>query len=92
MPLPATPRTGTLRWAVEQADASSTGATINFNLTTPATITLAQGPVDLSNQSGAVTINGPGAGLLTVSGGGRGQVFTFDEVPKGQRSRCRSRA
>ena len=77
------PTMGTLRWAVQQADASTTGATINFNLTTPATITLAQGPLDLGNQAGAVMINGPGAGLLTVSGGGASQVFTLDMVPQG---------
>jgi hypothetical protein len=77
------PTPGTLRWAIEQADASTTGATVNFNLTTPATITLAQGPLDLSNLGGVLEIDGPGAGSLTVSGGGQSQVFTLFFVPQG---------
>jgi hypothetical protein len=79
----SSPAVGTLRWAVQQADASATGATINFTLSTPATITLAQGPIDLGNDGGAVTIDGPGASLLTISGGGASQVITLDEVPQG---------
>src|SRR5947209_1212318 len=43
------PTPGTLRWAVEQANAASGGALINFNLNTPATITLAQGDLELDN-------------------------------------------
>ncbi len=77
------PAQGTLRWAVEQADASPGGAAISFNLSNPATITLAQGPLDLDNQFGALAIDGPGAGSLTVSGGGLGQVFTLNGVPQG---------
>jgi Bacterial Ig domain len=77
------PTQGTLRWAVEQADESATGATINFSLSTPATITLGQGPLNLSNLGGAFAVNGPGAGLLTVSGGGQSQVFTSTEVEQG---------
>jgi hypothetical protein len=56
------PTQGTLRWAVEQADASTTGATITFNLSTPATITLAQGPLDLSNLGGVLTLDGRAPG------------------------------
>jgi hypothetical protein len=85
------PTQGTLRWAVEQADTSTTGATINFNLSTPAMITLAQGPLDLSNLGGVLTLDGPGAGSLTVSGGGQGQVFTLNQVEQGgRRWRCRA--
>ena len=76
------PTAGTLRWAVEQADAATGVSQINFNLSTPATITLAQGPLDLTNQAGAVNVNGPGAGLLTVSGGGQSRVFTLVGVPQ----------
>ncbi len=77
------PTQGTLRWAVEQADTSPGGATISFNLSSPATITLAQGALDLTNEFGALAIDGPGAGSLTISGGGQGQVFTLNGVPQG---------
>jgi hypothetical protein len=70
------PTPGTLRWAVEQASAASGGALINFDLTTPATITLAQGELVLrSVAKGSIVIEGPGAGLLSISGGGQSRVF-----------------
>ena len=69
------PTMGTLRWAVEQADVATTPSTIDFNLTTPATITLSQGVLDLTNTSDSVTIDGPGASELSVSGGGSSGVF-----------------
>ena len=69
------PTMGTLRWAVEQADLATTPSTISFNLTTPATITLSQWVLDLTNTSDSVTIDGPGASQLSVSGGGTSGVF-----------------
>ena len=71
------PTQGTLRWAVEQADATSGGATINFNLSTPATIKLAQGELDLSN---TITIDGPGASNLTVQGTSSSRVLAMGSV------------
>ena len=71
--------TGTLRWAVAQADAASSPSTIDFNLgTSPATITLSNGVLDLSNTSAAITITGPGANLLSISGNKASGVFQVD--------------
>jgi hypothetical protein len=71
---------GTLRWAVQQADAASGAAVINFNLNAPATITLAQGDLELLNTSGGtIIIDGPGALNLTISGGGHSNVFVVDQ-------------
>jgi hypothetical protein len=79
-----TPSTGTLRWAVEQADAASTSSTINFDLTTPATITLEKVdqtlPLTNTTQGVSITIDGPGANLLTISGNKGSGVF---QVGKG---------
>jgi VCBS repeat-containing protein len=67
------PAPGTLRWAVEEADTLPGPSVINFNLTTPATITLSQGSLDLSQN--VIAIEGPGAALLSISGGGKSRVF-----------------
>jgi VCBS repeat-containing protein len=73
------PTPGTLRWAVQQANAASGGAVINFNLNTKSMITLAQGDLELLNiTGGTVLIDGPGAGDLTISGGGHSNVFVVD--------------
>src|ERR1700677_3289612 len=56
--------TGELRWAVTQAEACP-GSTVNFNLSSPSTITLTSRI--LINAS--MPINGPGATGLTISGG-----------------------
>jgi Right handed beta helix region len=70
----------TLRWAVDQADAATSASKIVFQLPTigPATITLTQGELDLSNMSESVTITGLGADELTVDGNGASQVFAID--------------
>ncbi len=71
--------TGTLRWAVAQANAASSPSTIDFQLSsTPATIALTQGPLELSNTSAAITIDGPGASLLSISGNNASRVFQVD--------------
>ncbi len=58
---------GTLRWAIAWADLATTPSTIEFNLgSSPATITLTQGQLELSNSSEPITIDGPGAALLTI--------------------------
>ncbi len=71
--------TGTLRWAVAQANTATSASTIDFKLgTTPATITLTQGQLELSNTAAAITIDGPGASLLSVSGNNASRVFQVD--------------
>ena len=60
---------GTLRQAIAEANAATSPSTIDFQLaSTPATITLTQGQLSLSNTSAAITIDGPGADLLSISG------------------------
>ena len=74
----SSPAPNTLRWAVEQANLATSPSTIDFNLgsATP-TITLSQGVLTLSNRSEPTTITGPNAGV-TISGGGKDQVFQVD--------------
>ena len=49
--------TGTLRWAVAQANSDTSPSTIDIELgTAPATITLSQGQLELSNTAQSVTI------------------------------------
>ena len=56
---PATLTPGTLRWAVEQANAATSPSAIEFELGPgAATITLLQGQLELSNASDATTILG----------------------------------
>jgi hypothetical protein len=76
------PTSGTLRWAVDQANSTAGANTIVFDqsvFTTPQTITLSgqldvASRLDLSNTTGMETITGPAAGV-TVSGGGQVGVF-----------------
>jgi hypothetical protein len=78
--------TGTLRWAITQANSTPGANTINFDATvfgTPQAITLSGSQLELSNTSGTQTITGPAAGV-TVSGGGKSRVFQIDGgVPGG---------
>ena len=60
---------GTLRQAI--ADATN-GATIDFNLTYPAMITLTSGELLIDKN---LAINGPGASILTISGNNASRVF-----------------
>jgi hypothetical protein len=72
---------GTLRWAVERADVATTPSTIDFTLgTVPATITLSQGGLELSNTAESTTIIGPGTGLLTIRDIKAGSVFQIDRT------------
>ncbi len=75
---------GTLRWAVNQADSNPGVAdTITFDgkvFKTPKTIALLPsdgGQLTLTNPA-TTTIIGPGANLLSVSGGGTSRVFGLD--------------
>ncbi len=66
----------TLRWAINQANASNGNDTIDFSskFNAPQTITLTGGPLALTDPA-TTTITGPSASLLTVSGGGTSRVF-----------------
>jgi hypothetical protein len=73
--------TGTLRWAVEQANAATSPSAIEFELgTTPAKIILSQGQIELRNTANAVTVyDGPGQGPVTVTGNKASRVFQVDK-------------
>jgi hypothetical protein len=60
---------GTLRSAIA---AAGNGDVINFSLTYPATILLSSGELQVTNN---VTISGPGAANLTISGNNGSRVF-----------------
>lgn len=70
------PTTGTLRWAVQQSELDSTADTIVFASSLHGrTITLTQGEL---NMAMPVTIQGPGASLLAVSGDNSCRIFVID--------------
>jgi hypothetical protein len=75
--------TGTLRWAINQANANGQASTITFSslFNSPQTIILDGGTLELTDTA-KTTIAGPGAGLLTVDGGG-GQSGSVFELTKG---------
>ncbi len=70
--------TGTLRWAVDQANSSDQASTIVFSsqFNTPQKITLTGGPLVLSNPA-TTTITGPGENVLTISGKNATRVFAI---------------
>jgi hypothetical protein len=65
--------TGTLRWAINQANVNNAADTITFSslFNSPQTITLSGSPLQLTDTA-TTTIAGPGPNLLTVSGGQSG--------------------
>lgn len=66
---------GTLRQAVLDANDAAGADTIVFDLGgSPSTIALTSGPLFIADD---LTIDGPGAGALTVSAGGAGAVFVI---------------
>lgn len=71
---------GTLRWAIRQAHAATTDSTIDFNLgPDPATIWLIQASLQVQIMaSAAITINGPGAGLLSIDANEQHTVIFTD--------------
>src|SRR5262249_38329641 len=73
-----TPVDGTLRWAVAQANLTG-GSTVNFDLTDPTTIALSKmDDVILILQP--MTITGPGAAALTISGSQESGIFQIENV------------
>ena len=73
--------TGSLRWAIDQADRDQSDDTINLAASLAGqTIALTSGGLQIFKISGTLTIKGPGADLLAVSGGGHSQVF--DVLPR----------
>ncbi len=71
---------GDLRYCINQANADNQANTIVFDPTvfsTPQTITLNSGPLELSDTGGTQTITGPAVGV-TISGGELGRVFEVD--------------
>jgi hypothetical protein len=71
--------TGTLRWAIIEANNSSVPDTIAFSslFDTPQTIFLTQGPLTLEGAA-TTTIAGPGATLLTINSHQASRVFYFN--------------
>jgi hypothetical protein len=70
--------TGSLRQAIIDANTTSGADTINFDSTVfnvPQTITLTSGELAVTDD---LTIQGPGANLLTVSGNNASRVFQID--------------
>lgn len=64
---------GTLRQAILDANAAAGPHTINFALTTPATIGVASGDMEFTGQD--VTIQGPGRDQLTITGNHKSRIF-----------------
>jgi hypothetical protein len=70
---------GTLRQVISEANAATSASTIDFQLGgTPATITLTQEQLELSNTGTAITIDGPGAGLLNICDNDASRVLLVD--------------
>lgn len=67
---------GSLRQAIEDANLHSGADTIMFTAAARGTITLAS---DLPKVQDSVDIQGPGAALLTVDGGGHRLFYVYDE-------------
>jgi hypothetical protein len=76
--LTVNPNECTLRAAVQQARVTAGGDTINFTSAVDGTITLGLGELVIGDDPDSdkdVTINGPGARILTVSGNNASRVF-----------------
>ncbi len=69
-----------LRDLIAQANASSTPQTITFAPGLTGTITLTLGELQITN---SMTIDGPGANLLSISGNNASRVFEIDSTPSG---------
>lgn len=66
-------RAANLDTAVDACSPGSDADEITFNLTTPAIITLTQGQLVIKNDP--LTLTGPGAAQLTLSGNGASRIF-----------------
>jgi hypothetical protein len=74
------PTQGTLRWAIDQANATAGDNTIQFDssaFSMPQTILLTQGQLELSQAGTTETVTGPSTGV-TVNGGGASRAFQVD--------------
>jgi hypothetical protein len=71
--------TGSLRWAVAQANSNPGADTLNFGtfFTTAKAITLSGSQLELTDTTGKTTITGPLAGV-TISGNAMSRVFQVD--------------
>jgi hypothetical protein len=69
---------GTLRAAVDLANAATKPVTIDFALQSGAAINLTSGQLELSNTGVSIAIKGPGADLLSVDGDELSRVFRID--------------
>lgn len=69
---------GSLRDAVQQANAAAGPDTISFAAGLSGQITLTSGQLEISDATGPTTINGPGANLLAVNGANSDRVFQVD--------------
>lgn len=67
---------GSLRAEVALANASP-GSTVNFDSSVTGTISLTSGEISIT---APMTINGPGAGVLAVDGGGASRIFNISGV------------
>ncbi len=73
--------TGTLRWAITQANQDPKNDTIKFSPgLADQTITLTSGMLSIRKASGTLTIREPAADQLTISGDGHGEVFNITPV------------
>ena len=77
--LTVNPNECTLRAAVQQSNRTSGSDTINFASTVTGTITLGLGELVIDNEPDSLTINGPGARVLTVSGNNASRVFRISD-------------
>jgi hypothetical protein len=78
---------GALRQVIAEATAASSPRTIDVQLgSMPATITLTQGQLEPSNTGAAITIDGSGAGLLSISGNNANWVLLVDNGVTAMRS------
>lgn len=77
--LTVNPNECTLRAAIQQSNHTSGGDTINFTSTITGTITLGLGELVIDNEPDSLTINGPGARVLAVSGNNASRVFRLTD-------------
>ncbi|MGA3067970.1 MAG: LEPR-XLL domain-containing protein, partial [Tepidisphaeraceae bacterium] len=68
-----------LRWAINSADAAGGNNTIAFASGLSGTISLDGSALELDDPSGTLTIDGPGAGLLSINAIHESSVFTVDQ-------------
>lgn len=66
---------GTLRDAVQKANASAGTDTITFAPAVAGTVALASGEIEITD---SLTIKGPGAGRLAIDAGGKSRIFKID--------------